>query len=51
MPFGPQLPVCQFGDSWRSNPERLDVAILLLVGSLRRCFQGLDLPCSLLYLD
>jgi len=50
MPFGPQLPVCQFGDSWRPNPERLDVAILLRVGSLRRCFQRLDLTCSFWYL-
>jgi len=32
MPSGPQLPASQFGDSWYSNPERLDVAILLLVG-------------------
>jgi len=33
MPSGPQLPASQFGDSWYPNPERLDVAILLLVGS------------------
>jgi len=32
MPSGPQLPASQF-DSWYPNPERLDVAILLLVGS------------------
>jgi len=30
---GPQLPASQFRDSWYPNPDRLDVAILLLVGS------------------
>jgi len=33
MPSGPQLPASQFGDSWYPNPECLDLAILLPVGS------------------
>jgi len=43
MASGPQLPASQFGDSCCPNPERLDVAILLLVGFPRRCLRRLDL--------
>jgi len=39
MPFGPQLPVPQFGDFWCPNFERLDVAILLLVAFPQRCLR------------
>jgi len=43
MPSEHQLPVSQDGDSWCPSPERLDVAILLLVGFPRPCFRRLDL--------
>jgi len=44
MPSGPQLPASQFGDSWYPNSERLDVAILLLVGSHGAAFSD-DSTC------
>jgi len=41
MPSRTQPLVSQFGDSWCLNPERLDVAILLLACFPRRCFRRL----------
>jgi len=49
MPSGPQRPASQFGDSWYPNPERLDVAILLLVGSHGAAFPTTRLAVALLW--
>jgi len=50
MPSGPQLPATQFGDSWYPNPERLDVAVLILVGSHGAASPTTRLPVAPLYL-